>query len=168
MDKVVGRGVRFFDTAEGYGGGASERRLACTLARVGAPADVAIATKFLPTLWRWTTASFLRAVKGSNRRLNTTCCPLFFIHTPVHPLPLEFWVRAACEAKRQGLIQAIGISNCDASQVLRAHKAASSEGEIIVANQIMFNLLSYDSPVLRETERLCHKLGITIIVRLPK
>jgi len=44
-----------------------------------------------------------QAVKGMNKRLNVETQDLLFIHSPVHPLPLEHWVRAACKAVDLGL-----------------------------------------------------------------
>lgn len=112
--------VNFFDTAEGYGGGSGERRIGDVLRRhPGLVENAVIATKFLPTLWRWTTNSLLVAVRESNKRLGISSCPLYFIHTPVHPMPLEHWVRACCVAQERGYIKAIGLSNCNASQVQR-------------------------------------------------
>ena len=91
-DEAARAGVTFFDTAEGYGGGTSEIRLR----QLGIPrAGGVVATKFLPTLWRWTEASFIRALRASNTRLGVTCCDVYFVHTPIHPRSPDVWVRAA-------------------------------------------------------------------------
>jgi aryl-alcohol dehydrogenase-like predicted oxidoreductase len=167
VDTVLQSGVQFFDTAEGYGGGSSEVRVRDQVLPKAHVNNVVVATKFLPTLWRWTQGSFLHAVRESNARLGVDICDLYFIHTPVHPLPLEFWIRAACVAVDLKLIKAIGISNCKASQVERAHAEACKHGKRIVANQILFNLLDYNSEELRITDDTCRKLGIRIVAYSP-
>eukprot|EP00754_Rhynchopus_humris_P042180 Rhum_TRINITY_DN25795_c0_g1::Rhum_TRINITY_DN25795_c0_g1_i1::g.182779::m.182779/K05275/E1.1.1.65; pyridoxine 4-dehydrogenase len=171
VEVALRNGVRFFDTAEGYGGGSCEETLdnifhSLLPAQVlrDAP-DALVATKFLPTLWRWSEASFVSAVEASNRRLGVSCCPLFFLHSPIHPRALEVWIRGACTAYRQGKIGALGLSNCNAEQVLRAEEEVrrSGCGLRIVANQILFNLCVYKSPKLQDTVRVCRELGIAVI-----
>ena len=122
-----------------------------------------VASKFLPTLWRWTQQSLLRACQRTNVRLGLGTCLLYFIHSPVHPLPLEWWVRACCVAYRLGLIRSLGLSNCDADQVRRAHRVTSREGVPLVANQLMFNLLVFRSPALQRTIDVCRELGLTVV-----
>mmetsp|Transcript_5780 Transcript_5780/g.8985 ORF Transcript_5780/g.8985 Transcript_5780/m.8985 type:complete len:337 (-) Transcript_5780:1415-2425(-) len=151
-------GVSFFDTAEGYGGGTSELRLG----RLRGP-DAVIATKFLPTPWRWTHGSFESALRGSLERLGQTCCDVYFLHSPVHPRPIEFWVEAAAKCKEKGLLKTMGLSNCDADQVKRAVAAGKRYGVQISCNQIMFSLLDYNSTKLQEVVKTCHDLKVTII-----
>ena len=132
-----------FDSAEGYGGGSSEERLRWL--RKGS-SEALMATKFLPTLWRWSERSFRRALSRSRERLGG-CVELYFLHTPIHPRPLEFWVGCLCRAKKEGLVREIGISNCNASQVRRACEEAKRHGQRIAANQIMFNLRLDSVPI---------------------
>lgn len=68
-----------------------------------------------------------------------------------------------CAPRVTGLIANIGVSNCDAAQVRRAVAAAHRRGRRIVVNQILFNLLDYNSSALREVERTCKELGVTIM-----
>lgn len=49
----------------------------------------------------------------------------------------------------------------------RACAEAKRHGQTIACNQIMFNLLCYGSPALRETEAACRELGVTIIAYSP-
>jgi len=156
-------GVTFFDSAEGYGGGTSEERLG----RAALGCQAALATKFLPTFWRCWRGAFQSAVLRSRAGLQVAKIPLYFIHTPVHWLPVEFWIEAACDAKDEGLIENIGVSNFDADQVIRAHVVASRRGHAIAANQVMFGLLNYKNVRLQETLRVCHELGIAIVAFSP-
>eukprot|EP00475_Leptophrys_vorax_P023383 TRINITY_DN32013_c0_g1_i1.p1 TRINITY_DN32013_c0_g1~~TRINITY_DN32013_c0_g1_i1.p1 ORF type:complete len:353 (+),score=67.65 TRINITY_DN32013_c0_g1_i1:879-1937(+) len=163
---LISRGLGFLDSAEGYGGGTSEMRIRRVVKDTAEPKPI-IATKFMPTLWRWSNASFDRALKGSMERLGVDCIDVYFIHTPVHPLPLEFWVECAARAANAGLIKAIGVSNCNADQVRRACKAAARHGQYVSANQILFSLLDYNSPAIREVERTCKQLGVTLVAYSP-
>ena len=171
-------GIVFFDTAEGYGGGTSEVRVRLVrewyqtqkdieTGDVGDEAKVIVATKYLPTLWRWTRWSFFRAVKKSMERLGVDKIDLLFIHTPIHPLPIEYHVKWACDCIDAGLVQQIGISNCNAELTRRAEAVAKNNGKHIAVNQIMLNLLVWDSPKHQETVQCCHELGIQIVAYSP-
>ncbi|WP_455381286.1 aldo/keto reductase [Salinispira pacifica] len=159
-DRARDRGVTFFDTAEGYGVGSSEARLG----RLDFTAPGAlVATKFLPTLWRWRPSSYLRATEASNRRLGIDQCPLSFIHSPIHPRSPKVWIRGAAMAVRAGKLKAVGVSNFNAEQVRAAWKAAREEGLPLVANQLMFSLLVYRSSQLRETVEACRELDVAVV-----
>jgi aryl-alcohol dehydrogenase-like predicted oxidoreductase len=161
-------GVTFYDTAEGYGGGTSETRLKNAVTAAGeVPSALCLSSKFLPTLWRWSEKSFLSSLDESNKRLGIPCSPLFFIHSPIHPLGLKHWVRAAGAAYRQGKLRALGLSNCNAKQVCEAVDEAKKSGVPIVANQILFNLLVSNSPAVRETLEACRFHGITVVAYSP-
>lgn len=159
-DRAREAGVTFFDTAEGYGVGSSEERLA----RLGfARPDNLIATKFLPTLWRWSPRAFVRATDASNRRLGQASCDLSFIHSPVHPRSPAVWVRGAARAMREGKLRALGVSNFNAEQVHAAWAVAREEGIPLVANQVMVSLLVYGSSALQETLAACRELGVEVV-----
>src|SRR5437763_1167469 len=63
----VEAGLTFFDTAEVYGQGTSERILGELLRRSGSPAVVA--SKFAPLPWRLSGRSLTRALDASLKRL---------------------------------------------------------------------------------------------------
>jgi aryl-alcohol dehydrogenase-like predicted oxidoreductase len=128
---------------------------------------VVIATKFLPTLWRWTKGSFYKSLHGSLDRLGVDCIDLYFIHTPIHPLPIEYFIQWACDAVDDGLIKHIGISNCNAGLTLRADAVAKHNGKKIECNQIMLNMLVWNSAKHQEAVRTCHELGIQIVAYSP-
>ena len=153
-------GVTLIDTAEGYGGGTCEIRVRrAGFCRPGA----LVATKFLPTLWRWSENAVVRSVRRSNRRLGVSCCDLCFIHSPVHPRSLEVWIRGAAKAMRMDLLKSLGVSKFSAEQVRRAQRAAERLGTRIAANQILFNLLDYNAQPLQQTVRTCRELGIAVV-----
>ena len=126
-----------------------------------------IVTKFLPTLWRWTKGSFYKSLHGSLRRLGVSCIDLYLIHTPIHPLPIEVFVQWSCDAVKDGFIKHIGISNCNASLTRRADFVAKQNGLSIACNQIMFNLLVWNSQPHQETIKVCKELNIPIVAYSP-
>uniref|UniRef100_A0A0G4I600 NADP-dependent oxidoreductase domain-containing protein n=1 Tax=Chromera velia CCMP2878 TaxID=1169474 RepID=A0A0G4I600_9ALVE len=169
VSRAVEAGITFFDTAEGYGGGSSEEMLAVGVAGLSAEASrsLILASKFLPTLWRWTERSFIRALEESNKRLGISCSPLFFIHSPMHPRALEVWVHAAGQAYRSRKLEALGLSNFNAEQVRRAVRVAAEYGLRIKANQILLNLLVFQSRALQETLEVCKSHQITVVAYSP-
>ena len=58
-----------------------------------------------------------QALFASNTRLGIAASDIYFIHTPVHPMPLEHWVAAAAKEANRGNARSLGLSNCDAEQV---------------------------------------------------
>jgi aryl-alcohol dehydrogenase-like predicted oxidoreductase len=170
-DELRRHHVTLFDTAEGYGGGTSEKRLGRVASSSFSEAPQSdrpiLMTKFLPAFWRYSHACFERALRASNRRLGIDCCPIYLLHSPVHWRPLEYWVEAAAICKRKGLLKALGLSNCNADEVRRAHRAGEKHGVPVIVNQVMYNLLDYKSAELREMESTCRELGVTIVAYSP-
>ena len=150
-------GVTLLDSAEGYGGGTSEARLG----NLASSDDFVLVTKFLPAPWRWTEAQFNASLAASAARMGVKTIPLYFLHTPVHPLPLEYWVRLLVKAKLDGRIAAIGLSNCDAEQVQRAITAAAPTR--IDCIQIHFSLVCGASQALQKVVQLCKDNDIAIL-----
>lgn len=155
-------GVTFVDTAEGYGGGSCELRVRRAGYRGEANGEL-VATKFLPTLWRWSEGAVVRSIRRSNRRLGVTACDMCFIHSPIHPRSPDVWIRGAARAVRLGLVRRIGISNFNAGQVERAHNVAAEEGVTIAANQIMFNPIVSGARSLQATVQACRERDIAVV-----
>ena len=163
-------GVNFFDTADVYGAGHSERVLAkaLSLALKGKRDRVVIATKFgnvFDETSKQITGSdaspaYIRAAcEASLRRLETEYIDLYQLHTG--DLDLE----AAVEAREtleqlvsEGLIRAYGWSTDDPT---RAEVFAA--GGHCVAVQHQLNVLE-DNPVMLET---CERLNLASINRGP-
>lgn len=101
------------------------------------------------------------------KRLGVQSIDLYFIHTPIHPLPIEYFIQWACDAVDDGLIQRIGISNCNADLCKRADSIAKLNGKRIACNQIMLNLLVWQSAKHRDTVKTCQELGIQVVAYSP-
>jgi aryl-alcohol dehydrogenase-like predicted oxidoreductase len=117
------QGINFFDTAQGYGFGASEQLLARALK--GRPRDqVVIATKggLRPTpngsVVRDASPAWIRrGVEQSLSALGTDYIDLYQVHWPDPNTPFERTALAIDELKTEGKIRHVGVSNFDAEQM---------------------------------------------------
>lgn len=159
-------GVNWFDTAEMYGRGVSERALTTALKENGAaPRDVVIATKWAPLLRR--ASSIERTIGDRIDALQGYPIDLHQIHEPHSSLsPIPAQLRAMARLARQGDIHAVGVSNFSAKQLRRAFELLKAEGVTLASNQVQISLLH------RNIERngvldVARELGVTLIAYAP-
>jgi len=160
----LAKGVTFFDTAEVYGLGASERLLGEFVAESGT--EVVIASKFFPLPWRLSRRQLLGALRGSLKRLGVLQIHLYQVHWPFPPIKIETWMHTMADAVEAGLIRQVGVSNYSPRQTERAFETMQSRGLHLASNQVRYSLLD------RRPERsglltLCKELGITLIAYSP-
>lgn len=127
-------GVEVFDTADVYGLGLSETRLAHALG--DARHDATIISKFgvrwegsqgRSRTWRDNSPSYLRtALEGSLRRLRLECIPVYLVHWPDGHTPVEDVLAALAEQVQRGKIGSFGLSNFDLGTVLTSASAGAS------------------------------------------
>lgn len=167
FDAALAAGLTFFDTAEIYGLGRSERFLGEFIHTPGgASGQVRIATKFFPWPWRLTSGSVVRALRGSLKRLGLPAVDLYQIHLPTPWTKVETLMSGLADAVGAGLVRAVGVSNYDLAQTERAHAALVRRGVPLASNQVHYSLLN------RKVERAgllarCAALGVTIIAYSP-
>jgi aryl-alcohol dehydrogenase-like predicted oxidoreductase len=159
-------GVDWFDTAEMYGRGESERMLATALKHNGVPVgDARIATKWSPT--GRTAASIERTIGTRLACLDGYPIDLHQIHAPRGALsPLSAQVAAMGRLLESGKVRSVGVSNFSARQMARADAVLRAKGARLASNQVHANLLHRDverNGVL-ETAR---RLGVTLIAYAP-
>jgi aryl-alcohol dehydrogenase-like predicted oxidoreductase len=164
FDYCLDSGINFFDTAEVYGTGQSERLLGKFLAASGRPAVVA--TKFFPFPYRLTGASLKRALAGSLRRLGLPKVDLYQIHQPLPPVPVPVWMDALADAVAAGTILAAGVSNYDVERTRAAQRALAQRGVPLASNQISYSLLQR-GPERSGLIPLCRELGVSVIAYSP-
>ncbi len=164
FDAAVAAGVVFFDTAEFYGFGKSERFLGDFVRASGQ--QVVVATKFLPYPWRLGKGTLLKALHNSLARLGLQQVALYQIHWPLPPTPIETWMDALADAVEAGLTRAVGVSNYDADQMHRAYDALAKRGVPLASNQVQYNLL-HRAPERTGLLELCRELGVTLIAYSP-
>lgn len=164
FDASVAAGLTFFDTAEIYGQGKSERFLGQFISGNGD--RPVVATKFMPLPWRVTKGQFLGALRRSLGRLGLSQVDLYQIHWPFPVRPVEFWADALADAVRAGLACAVGVSNYNADQMRRAHEALARRGVPLASNQVEYSLL-HRAPERNGVADACRELGVTLIAYSP-
>src|SRR5579883_52747 len=102
-------GLNFFDTAELYGRGASERILGENLRQDGRP--IIIASKFAPFPNRLSARSLSDALDNTLLRLGVDKIDLYQIHWPYTFISQHALMDALAGAVRTGKVRAVGVSN---------------------------------------------------------
>jgi len=158
-------GVNWFDTAEAYGMGRSERRLSLALQSAGAAGqDITIATKWMP-LFR-TAASLGRNIDSRIHCLQPYPVGLFQIHQPIALSSVKAQMEAMADLVEASKIRAVGISNFPAPMMRRAHAALASRGIPLASNQVKVSLLNRRIETLGVL-KAAKELGMTIIAWSP-
>lgn len=158
-------GINWFDTAEMYGRGHSERCLADSLETVGAAdQDVLIATKWFPFLR--SAGNIPKTIEVRIQNLSPYQIDLYQIHNPRSFSSPEAEMNAMADLVQAGKIRSVGVSNFSSDQMRRAHAALASRGISLASNQVHYNLLNREIETngVLDTAR---ELGVTIIAYSP-
>jgi aryl-alcohol dehydrogenase-like predicted oxidoreductase len=165
FQSAIEAGVTFFDTAEVYGTGESERLLGKFCKNLATP--VQLATKYGPLPWRINKGSVQQAVQASMARLQVDTISLYQVHWPFSFLmSQETLFEALAESVQKGWIQAVGVSNYDVGQMQQAHDCLAHWGVPLAVNQVRYSL------VTRQIEQQgilarARQLGVTILAYSP-
>ncbi len=153
-------GINWFDTAEMYGWGASEKVLASALASLGK--DAIIATKWSP-IFR-TAGSIPRVVEEQLQRLKHI--DLYQVHNPASFSSVEKEMDVLARLVEKKKIRFIGVSNFGARRMRRADARLRKHGLKLASNQVLYNLLDrkIESNGVLETAK---ELGVSIIAYSP-
>lgn len=161
-DHALARGLAWYDTAEVYGTGRSERILGDCLARAGAAGERAFVTTKLS--WEHLRASQVRpALLGSLQRLGRPHVDLYLVHAPDPHVPVGETMAAMEELWADGKTRAIGVSNFSLGD-LEAARSALSKTQIVV-NQVRYNLLVRDEA--EPVRAYCREHGIVLEAYTP-
>ena len=120
-------GINFFDTADVYSEGESEKTLGQSLKNLNIPRkDVVIATKVFGRTGPGrndvgaSRGHIMDAVEASLRRLQTDHIDLYQIHGNDHITPIEETIRALGTLVQQGKVRYIGVSNWQSWKIAKA------------------------------------------------
>ena len=138
---AIAAGVNFFDTAEIYGFGESERLIGTFMQTTDQP--VQVATKYFPLPWRFLKNAVADTLTASLKRLQVPSIALYQVHWPFdffmgQPTLME----ALAEEVKQGRIRAVGVSNYSAEQMQRACDLLAQQGIPLAVNQMQYSLLT--------------------------
>jgi aryl-alcohol dehydrogenase-like predicted oxidoreductase len=160
----VDAGVNFFDTAEVYSGGQSERLLGTCLQQDRRP--VLIASKFAPLPTRLSRRQFLRALDASLRRLGVQTIDLYYLHWPFTLLRIETLMEWMAQAVEAGRIRAVGVSNCSAVQMRRAAERLDRYQIPLAANEVHYSLV-HRQPEASGVLEACQELNVALVAYRP-
>jgi aryl-alcohol dehydrogenase-like predicted oxidoreductase len=165
VKRALDEGINWFDTAEMYGFGRSERNLSRGLQAAGvAVDDVVIATKWMPFLR--TARSIKKTIGNRQSALAPYNIDLHQIHLPVSFSSIRSQMDAMADLVEAGKIRSVGVSNFSAGMMRRAHECLANRGLPLASNQVEYSLTNrrIESNGILETAK---ELGITIIAYSP-
>jgi len=158
-------GVNWFDTAEAYGKGASERGLSRALRTLEVKPDaVVVATKWSPVFR--TARSISGTIQDRLGNLSPYPIGLHQVHSPLSVSSVRAQMNAMANLMDEGAIRTAGVSNFTAGMMRRAHAALGALGHPLVANQVHYHLL-HRNIERNGVMRAAKELGITIIAYSP-
>jgi len=162
--EAIANGVNFFDTAEIYGNGGSEKALGELIRKT--KAKVRVASKFFPSPNRLTENSFQSALRQTLERLGMVQLDIYMLHFPFPPVRIETWMEYMANAVDAGLVKAVGISNCNKIQMKKAFDTLAKRHVPLICNEVEFNLIKR-SPLRNGLLDICKELGVTMIAYRP-
>jgi aryl-alcohol dehydrogenase-like predicted oxidoreductase len=134
VKRALDVGITFFDTAEIYGFGRSERILGKALA--GRRDGAFIATKLFPVVPVGPVV--LQRARASARRLGIDTIDLYQIHQPNPVVPLSSTMPAFAQLMDEGTLSHAGVSNFSLARWQAAERAL---GRPVLSNQVRYNLV---------------------------
>jgi 1-deoxyxylulose-5-phosphate synthase len=170
VDLCIDRGINFFDTANSYVKGESEKILGGILkgrrervvlaTKVGTPTgDPADATPL-------SRQSILHNIDASLRRLQTDYLDLYYLHLPDYEAPIEETLAAMDEVVRAGKVRYPAISNYAAWQHCEILWLSEKHGyKAPYVAQPMYNLLARG--IEQEYLPFCQRFGVSTVVYNP-
>jgi len=169
IERALGEGINFIDTANIYALGQSELFVGRALARMGRRADVVLATKAFFPLDRddpngrgLSRRHLIDACNASLERLGTDWIDLYQLHRPQSDIPIDETLRALDDLIRAGKIRYIGTSMFPAWKLVESLWAAKELGlNRFVAEQCTYHLL--DRTAEREVLPAAQSFGIAVI-----
>ncbi len=181
LDKVVGTGITFWDTANIYCYAdwtrlltlsspvvCQEEILGKAIAKIGRD-KLVIATKtgnelsVFPKLKITPNGNptFLRQqCEASLKRLGVDCIDLFYLHRIDQTIPIEVSMHEMKKFVEEGKVKYVGLSECSAATIRRAHKVHP-----ISAIQMEYSLWSRG--IEKEVLPTCKELGIGLVAYSP-
>jgi aryl-alcohol dehydrogenase-like predicted oxidoreductase len=163
-------GVNFFDSAEVYNSGRSERLLGTCIKQKRQ--SVVIASKITPAPTRlshryfMSRRHFINILDASLSRLGVQYIDLYYIHWPFTFLSVETLMDMMAHAVEIGKIRAVGVSNFNAVQMRRAATRLARYNIPLAANQVHYSLL-HRQPETDGVLDVCRELDVALVAYCP-
>jgi len=155
------RGVTFFDTADCYGLGKSERilceALGDNLKTVFVASKGGVRWDESGRVWNDSSPAYLRvALEASLQRMKLERIPLYYLHKPDNETPISETMGVLARLREEGKIGEIGVANFTLNQLEEALKTAP-----VRVAQNRFNLLQREQGL--QLAELCQKRGVFLV-----
>lgn len=170
LTRALDLGINFWDTSDIYGPHTNERLIGKWFKDTGRRNEVFLATKFgnlrgpdgSPQV-RGDKEWVKQACKESLERLGIEQIDLYYQHRVDNKVPIEETVQAMVELKNEGKIRYLGLSECSADTLRRAHKVHP-----IAAAQMEFSPFALEIEA-EQTKFLqtARELGVNIVAYSP-
>lgn len=172
MDAAREHGITLFDTANSYGGGASEEWIGQWLASRGARDEIVLTTKVRNRIGprpedEGLSAAHIRAqAEASLRRLRTDRIDLYLAHEPDSGVPIEETLSTFDQLVRSGKVRHYGLSNYSGAQLEEAATTAARLGIAPPVNlQSGYSLL--DRAAATDAFGVCARHGVSFTAYSP-
>lgn len=169
-------GMNFFDNAEIYALGESERIMGQAIKELGWRRDSYIVSSKVmwgsvkdrkPTQWGLNRKHVVEACHQAMRRLQVDYLDLYFCHRPDPETPMEETVRAMTDLIQQGKVLYWGTSEWSAQELMEAYSVARQYGLVPpLMEQPQYNMLHRDK-VEAEYSRLYETMGLGTTIWSP-
>jgi len=141
VQTTYNNGVNWFDSAEMYGNGESERTLARALHAANISNDQPIvATKWMPVFRR--ARSIKKTIAQRIEALDGYTISLHQVHNPLSFSGIPAQMKAMAELVKDKKIRYVGVSNFSASQMRKAHAELAKHGIQLTSNQVHYNMVN--------------------------
>ncbi len=170
LTRAADMGLTFWDTSDIYGNGKNEELLGRWFKETGRRGEIFLASKFgnmrtpegKPFV-RGDKAYVAQAADASLKRLGVDTIDLYYQHRVDPTVPIEETVQAMVELKKEGKIKYLGLSECSAATLRRAHKVHP-----IAAAQMEFSPFALEIES-EQTDFLntARELGVKIVAYSP-
>ena len=169
IERALGEGINFIDTADAYSAGETERIVGKALASDGRRARTVLATKAFFPLGRdnpnargLSRRHLIRACEASLERLGTDWIDLYQLHRSQSDIPIDETLRALDDLIRSGKVRYIGTSMFPGWKIVESLWAAKELGlNRFVCEQCTYHLL--DRTAEREVLPAARTFGVAVI-----
>jgi aryl-alcohol dehydrogenase-like predicted oxidoreductase len=162
---AIEEGIDWFDTAEAYGDGASERALTSALSELGVePGSVFIADKWWPK--QRSAAHLVESIEERLACLQGYPIDLYQIHWPESTSWLRTEMKALAELQDAGKVGSVGVCNYSEKLLRKSYRLLHRQSVRLASNQVRYSLL-HRGPDLNGVISAAKDLGIRVIAWSP-